>query len=150
MTYLLDTNILLRLFEQAGPAHLAAQTAVDRLKRSGEVLHMAPQNAAEFWNVATRPLQKNGFGLTPAEADILLTEAEQLFPLVPETPALYPAWRALVRTVGVSGVQVHDARLVALMQVHGLTHLLTLNARDFVRFSAVTGVVVVHPDAVEG
>jgi hypothetical protein len=36
------------------------------------------------------------------------------------------------------GVQVHDARLVALMEVHGVTHLLTLNAADFARYPGVT------------
>jgi hypothetical protein len=31
-------------------------------------------------------------------------------------------------------VQVHDASLVALMRVHNVDHLLTLNPTDFARF----------------
>jgi hypothetical protein len=31
------------------------------------------------------------------------------------------------------GVQVHDARLVAAMKVHGVTRILTINIRDFSR-----------------
>jgi hypothetical protein len=42
----------------------------------------------------------------------------------------------------VSGAQVHDARLVAAMHVHGLTHLLTLNVPDFTRYPGIT---IVHP-----
>jgi hypothetical protein len=42
----------------------------------------------------------------------------------------------------VSGAQVHDARLVAAMHVHGVRHLLTLNVRDFARH---LGITVVHP-----
>jgi predicted nucleic acid-binding protein len=42
----------------------------------------------------------------------------------------------------VAGVQVHDARLVAAMLVHGVLRLLTLNDRDFGRYS---GISVVHP-----
>lgn len=42
----------------------------------------------------------------------------------------------------VVGVKVHDARLVAAMHVHGLTHLLTLDDQDFARYPGVT---VVHP-----
>ena len=42
----------------------------------------------------------------------------------------------------VSGVQVHDARLVAAMRVHGLDRLLTLNVADFSRYP---GIVAVHP-----
>jgi predicted nucleic acid-binding protein len=34
-----------------------------------------------------------------------------------------------------SGKQVHDANLVATMLVHGVTGLLTYNAKDFQRFA---------------
>ncbi len=43
------------------------------------------------------------------------------------------------------GKQVHDARLVAAMITHHITHLLTFNIDDFKRFSAI---VVVHPRSV--
>ncbi|HYW41780.1 MAG TPA: hypothetical protein VE959_02915 [Bryobacteraceae bacterium] len=70
------------------------------------------QTLGEFWNASTRPLDKNGFGLSVAVAH------------------------------QVKGVQVHDARLAASMYVHGVTQLLTVNVRDFQRF---TGLRVVHP-----
>ena len=41
-------------------------------------------------------------------------------------------------THAVIGVQVHDARLVALLQVHGVTHILTLNTADFHRYHGIT------------
>ena len=47
----------------------------------------------------------------------------------------------------VQGVQVHDLRLVAWMQVHGISHLLTLNQTDFARYS---GVVAQSPQDVVG
>ena len=46
---------------------------------------------------------------------------------------------------GVIGVNVHDARLVAAMLVHGLTHILTFNTTDFARYTEITAV---HPTAV--
>jgi hypothetical protein len=39
-------------------------------------------------------------------------------------------------------VQVHDARLVAAMEVQGISHILTFNVTDFVRYPDIT---VVHP-----
>ncbi len=42
----------------------------------------------------------------------------------------------------VSGIQVHDARLVAVMRVHGIAHILTLNVGDFQRYP---GINAVHP-----
>lgn len=44
----------------------------------------------------------------------------------------------------VSGVQVHDARLVAAMQAHNITHILTFNTSDFTRYASL-GIVPVDP-----
>jgi predicted nucleic acid-binding protein len=57
--------------------------------------------------------------------------------LLPETPAIFPAWEALVSRYQVSGKPTHDARLVAAMQVHGLTSILTFNASDFRRYADI-------------
>jgi hypothetical protein len=38
----------------------------------------------------------------------------------------------------VTGKNVPDARLVAAMPVHGLTHILTFYAIDFARYSSIT------------
>jgi predicted nucleic acid-binding protein len=43
------------------------------------------------------------------------------------------------------GKRVHDARLVAVMLVHGVTHLLTFNPDDF---RSIHEIVVVHPQAI--
>ncbi len=98
----------------------------------------APQNAAEFWNVCTRPAARGGFGLTLGQTDRRLRVIERVIPVLPDSPAAYTAWRALVLAHGVLGVQAHDARLVAFMTAHGISHLLTLNQADFARFSAIT------------
>jgi predicted nucleic acid-binding protein len=42
---------------------------------------------------------------------------------------------------------VHDARLVAVMRTHGVTHILTFNVSDFVRYQSM-GIVPVHPSSV--
>ena len=96
----------------------------------------------EFWNVATRPIPSNGFGLTPVQADAAVQGLEQFLPLVPDVPSVHVEWRRLVVAANVSGRQVHDARLVVVMNVHGITHLLTLNDADFRRYPGIT---VVHP-----
>jgi predicted nucleic acid-binding protein len=145
MAYLADTNCLLRWAQPQHPLYGIARLAVHELRQRGEGVFITPQNLIEFWNVATRPANRNGFGFTPAQADQELTRVELFFPVAPDTPAVYTAWRQLVLTVGVSGVQVHDARLVAVMRVHGLTHILTFNTSDFVRYP---GINVVHPQAV--
>ena len=66
MSYLLDTNILLRFIVPEHPLNGVRVEATDKLKADNKKLFIAPQNLIELWNVATRPKQKNGLGLTPA------------------------------------------------------------------------------------
>jgi len=46
----------------------------------------------------------------------------------------------------VSGVQVHDARLVAVMKAYGIRGIVTFNPQDFTRFAEIE---VIHPQQVE-
>ena len=145
MSYLVDTNVLLRSIQLASPVHELAVNAVIALLLRDEDLYITPQNLIEFWNVATRPLDKNGLGMTPARADREVQQLERDLLLAPDVPAIYPAWRRLVVTAAVSGVQVHDARLAAVMMAHGISHILTFNGDDFRRFEYSAGITVVHP-----
>lgn len=140
MLYLIDTNVLLRRARPSDPLCPTAKNAIQTLILTGETLCVTPQNFIEYWNALTRPADKNGFGLSPTQADSEIQHLEKLFRLLPDTPDIYPNWRKLVVSTGVCGVQVHDARLVAVMLTHGVTHVLTFNATDFKRFSAVTAV----------
>jgi predicted nucleic acid-binding protein len=129
--------------------HAVAARAVLELHRRGEELNVTPQVLVEFRNVATRPVAVNGLGLSIVDAEAQAATFEARFPLLAETPDVYPAWRSLVAALGVIGKQVHDARLVAVCHVHGVTHLLTFNVAHFVRMSAFgPGVVVVDPASV--
>jgi len=66
LTVLVDTNILLRFVEPKDPEHALVREAVRALTAKGESLCFTSQNLVEFWNVCTRPLSKNGLGLTAA------------------------------------------------------------------------------------
>lgn len=147
MIYLVDTNVLLRLADRAHSLHPSVRGAVRRLRQDGHSLQVTPQNCVEFWNVATRPIARNGFGLAPLVAERSLRLIERLFPLLSDMPVIYPEWRRLVVTFGVSGVQVHDARLVAAMKVNSVTHILTFNVNDFLRYAS-TGIVAVDPTTI--
>jgi len=100
----------------------------------------------EFRNVATRPVAVKGLGLSTAETETLAATFEARFRMLSETPDIYPAWKALVRALGVIGKRVHDARLVAVCHVHAVTHLLTFNVGHFTGMAGFgPGVVVVDP-----
>ena len=146
MRYLVDSNVLLRLLQRNDPHHSIIRQAIRSLVARGDELCCAPQNIVELWNVSTRPATaRGGFGLTTAETDRRVRLIERVFTVLDETPAVYPEWRRLVMGNSVIGVQVHDARIVAVMNVHGVTHVLTLNGADFSRYAGIT---CVAPDQV--
>ena len=147
MIYLVDTNILLRVLHRTDPRHAIVRGATRTLRTNSHELQATSQNSTEFWNASTRPINSNGFGLTPTETGRLLRIAERIFPLLPDSPAIYPEWRRLVVEYSVSGVQVYDARLAASMLVHNVTHILTFNTSDFARY-APEGIVAVDPTTV--
>lgn len=146
MAVLLDTSILGRLANRADTAHAIAQNAIAELHRRNETLHITAQNLVEFRNFATRSAAVNGLGLPPATAAMLASTFESTFTLLEETPLIHPAWRVLVDGLGICGKQVHDARLVAVCHVHGVTQLLTFNIGHFVRLGASPpGITVLDP-----
>jgi predicted nucleic acid-binding protein len=146
MAYLLDTSILGRLANSSDANHSIALQAVTKLHDNGELLYICPQNLIEFRNVATRPIANNGLGLDCAVAETIAAQFESLFPLLPESADIFPAWKMLVTDQAVQGKQVHDARLVATCHVYGISHLLTFNVSHFARFEATKpGLVVESP-----
>ena len=134
---LLDTNILLRYASAADPDFAVVEAAVNTLRANGEVLCVVPQNLYEFWAAATRPTAANGLGLSTAVARTEMERLEHFFIVLRETPALYPAWKRLVFEYQVSGKPTYDARLVAAMQVYGITASLTFNPSDFRRYAGI-------------
>jgi predicted nucleic acid-binding protein len=139
---LLDSNILLRISKNDDAHHAAISRALHGLVAQAVRLCYTSQTLGEFWNASTRPLDKNGFGLSVAETDRLARVIERDFELLPDSREVHDRWRSLLVEHGIQGVQVHDARLAASMYVHGVAELLTINVRDFRRFE---GLRVLHP-----
>ena len=140
MNFLTDTNILLRIVQTQSLHHTEAKNAVDKLLKQGDTLFVTLQNISEFWNVCTRPADKNGVGFTIANTDSELSKIEQVFDLLPDTEEVYRNWRELVVTYSVSGIQVHDAKIVAAMKAHNIQNLLTFNSKDFKRYTDIKAV----------
>ena len=144
MSILVDTNVLLRRTQPGHPQYGVAVESVRRLLAGGEPVHYTLQNIAEFWNVLTRPVANNGMGVSTATARVEVEKIERAIELLPDSPTMYAEWKRLVVQHRVRGVKVHDARLVAAMNVHGVRRLLTFDAGDFARY----GIGVLTPGSV--
>jgi predicted nucleic acid-binding protein len=82
-------------------------------------------------------------GLSVAAAATAVGRTEQTFELLPDDPRIYEHWKRLVTMHQISGNRAFDARLVAVMLVHGVRRILTFSVADFARY----GVAVLHPSA---
>ncbi len=143
---LVDTSVLIRTLQPHHPLYVPADRAIRLLPQRGTELHIVAQNLIELWTVATRPAGENGLGMTAAEAASELERIKGMFLFLPEAPAIYPAWEALVIKYQGMGKPAHDARLVAAMRVYGLTSILTFDRTGFSRYP---GIDVIHPEQVD-
>lgn len=141
MGILVDTGVLLRLVIRTDPANQETRQAVRFLKVRGDKLVALTQNAAEFWNVCTRPADKGGYGLSIQETEKKLRTLERLVEFRANSLAGFQEWKRLVVAHQVSGVEVHDTRLVAAMIVQSITHIVTYNKNDFKRFQQITALL---------
>ena len=103
---LLDSNILLRISRSDDPQHAAISYALHALVGLGVRLCYTSQTLAEFWNASTRPLDKNGFGLSVAETDRLARVIERDFEFLPDSREVHDQQRKINAKSGRRGRQV--------------------------------------------
>lgn len=133
-SYLADTNLLLRMADPSSEQHATATQALARLLERGDEVYLTTQNFIEFWAVATRPVDANGFGWSSERTAKEVSELRERFPILPDSPVVFARWFELVQRFPVHGKRVHDARLVAVLQAHGIEHLISFNTQDFAAF----------------
>ncbi len=119
-TYLVDTNVWLRLVQPEAPQHPLAVDAVAILLGRNEEIFVTAQNLIKFWSVASRPTSANGLGWTVEAVRLELDRMLVQFPLLDDTPAVFVHWLDLI------------------------SHLLTFNSDDFRQFGEI---VIVDPAA---
>lgn len=155
MAYLVDTNVLLRLMRPSDGQHAAARVAIESLILQDEILCVAPQSIVEFWRVSTGTVSRNGYGLSVADVELQVQRLLRAFLLLEENPNVFPHWRRIVGTYEITGIQVFDARLVAVMKVHDVAKLLTFNVADFTPFIPTPqaeneSITVIDPATISG
>lgn len=143
MIILLDTNVLVRMANPEDRDHSVAIGAVRNLRIQKKLLRLVPQVLYEFWVVGTRNLAANGLGFSVENCDSLVGDFLNLFPLLEDQPGLFREWRKLVAEFSCQGKISHDARIVAAMNKHQVTQILTFNGGDFSRFP---GIQILHPN----
>src|SRR5258706_11752266 len=114
--YLVDSNILLRWVKPDHNDYPLVVSAIDAILRRNDVLCYTSQNVGEFWNTCTRPLDRNGYALSPQETDRRAKNFEEKLPLLPHSLSVHEEWREILFTYGGSCGQVPDGQLAPPMR----------------------------------
>ena len=134
---LLDTSMILRSKQKSSSHYHFITEKLIEMVSIGEELVVCPQVIYEFYVVATRPHDKNGFGLS---AETAIGEIENIlstYSMLAETDQVYFNWLKLISDYKVIGKNAHDARIVAFMVSNSISSLYTLNKKDFERFHSI-------------
>ena len=131
-----DTNVLVYAGRPFVPEHSIARAAIDRLQNEERSLWVSPQVLREYLSVVTRSqVTAPALPMSTALADV--RRFAELFNVAEEGRGTLDRLLRLLDGHVVAGKQVHDAHLVATMLEAGVRSLLTFNARDFERFTAL-------------
>ena len=134
MRVLVDTNVLIRLFQPSNPSSPIAASAIHELRKHDFDLVMVPQNLYELWVVAARNVTLNGFGMSASDTSLLQEKCVEQFRLLRDERGIFDHWSQIVSSNQVIGKSAHDARLVAAMVKHSVPCILTFNVQDFRRY----------------
>lgn len=129
-----DTNIVVYAHREDSPWHEAAFAALAGLAQGRATWAIPWPCLYEFLAIVTHP--KIYSPPTPLETALAQVEAWLEAPglvLLAETSGYWPGLRAMLAASRAVGPQVHDARVAALCNLHGVDELWTAD-RDFGRF----------------
>src|SRR2546421_12952680 len=116
--YLVDSNILLRWVKPDHNDYPLVVSAIDAILRGNDVLCYTSQNVGEFWNTCTRPLDRNGYALSPPETDRRARHFEEKLRLLPDSLAVHEEGGEIIFSYCAVGVYVHHGRVARPTRVH--------------------------------
>jgi predicted nucleic acid-binding protein len=138
---MLDTNVFLAATDEGRTEHADALALLNRWPDAQATLCVSGQILREYLAVATRPADRNGLGLKPAEAAGNVRAIQDRTTLLTEDARVTERLLRLLDDVRFAGRRVHDANVVATMLVHGVSAVVTMNTADFERFGAYISVL---------
>ncbi|MBF2058627.1 MAG: hypothetical protein IGQ45_15785, partial [Cyanobacterium sp. T60_A2020_053] len=112
--FLLDTNILLRSCDPKDTNYNLVVNAINKIIIEGGLCYVTSQVLIEFWTVASRPTEVNGFGWLPDKISNEIKEILSQFYFLPDNPDIFTNWLNLVKKHNIKGKRSHDIRILAL------------------------------------
>jgi predicted nucleic acid-binding protein len=144
MLILIDTSVFARYINTSDSVHAETVSSVMAINDAGHSLIYTPQIEAELIAFATR--SENGLGMSTDEIEPYLEKMQQSFDLrFPDPKTAHRVFRALRRELGITGIKIHDLRLVADAKVLGIPAILTRDVSDFNKARDARHIEVLRP-----
>jgi toxin-antitoxin system PIN domain toxin len=132
-----DTNILVYAHRRDSTWHAAASAALQDLAEGRQAWAIPWPCIHEFVAIATHPrIYQPASTLAQAVDQVEAWLASPSLLLLAEAEGYWPCLRNLAEVAQISGPKVHDARIAALCELHGVRELWSVD-RDFGRFPGI-------------
>lgn len=129
-----DTNLLVYAHREDSPFHDTARRHIETLANGASLWAIPWPCLHEFFAIVTHPRIYAPPTPLPQALDQIDAWLESpTLALLSESDLYWSELRALIHSARIAGPQVHDARIAALCQQHGVRELWTAD-RDFGRF----------------
>ena len=135
-----DTHVLVYANTVRSPLHIRAQLALQDRSASAIPLWISRQIQREYLATLSRP-QTFSAPVTPAALVADVVRFQTQFLIAEDGPLVTSNLLGLLSTYSFGGKQVHDANIVATMQVQAIRQILTNNVADFFRFGSLITVI---------
>lgn len=129
-----DSNVLIYAAIRSSPFHQRARTMLAQLRDDRRPLWISRQILREYLAVLSRPQVFSSKPLSITQLVDDIHRLERLFCVAEETAECFTELLRILESVEVRGKQIHDANIVATMNVYGIKTLATHNVADFARF----------------
>lgn len=135
--YVVDTNILIYGYDAKSPYHEKARKLLDKLVSQNIDIYVAMQNIVEFCNVLIGIYKLSSSSTTGYAQEIML----DFKIIIPKATTINIFLNLLLR-ITKGRAYIFDLFLAATMLDNGITHVITLNEKDF---ASIKGISVYNP-----
>ena len=131
---MIDANVLVYAMDADAPQHATSRALLDAARAAPGTFCVTSQLLCEFYSIVTnaRRVPKSR---SASEAAYAISAMLVFLRVLPVPAAAVEAWLDLLRRHPVTGGDVFDLQIVAVMLAHNIKHIYTFNASDFTVFS---------------
>lgn len=131
---ILDANILIYAVASEAPQHVASRALLDAARDNhGGAFYVTSQILCEFYSVVTNP-RRMTVARSSSEALVAIEGFLGFLKVLPIPAGAVQNWLDLLRRRPVTGADIFDLQLVAVMLANNVKSIYTYNGSDFQPF----------------